>query len=201
LIEDPAIIEKILRHLKLWNPPTRPPPPRPSLTLEPDADFLAWEAVGRLFDGIDRGVRHVALRVMPEQNRAVMTKVCPDEDGRRVRGSVPRTPWTLHLTLCADWLFPPRQIPLRDLPGGTIPGDLHRKRAYHAPARTKAAKANYYPSQPHRKSRDYVAPRLFQIKVMVVLEKFYTLKAMSKTCSRRSGERRLSIFLSMDFML
>ena len=53
LIEDPAIIEKILRHLKLWNPPTRPPPPRPSLTLEPDADFLAWEAVGRLFDGID----------------------------------------------------------------------------------------------------------------------------------------------------
>jgi hypothetical protein len=52
-IEDSAIIEKILRHLKLWNPPTRPPPPRVSVTLETDADLLAWEAAGRLFDGID----------------------------------------------------------------------------------------------------------------------------------------------------
>ena len=52
-IEDAAIIEKILRHLKLWNPPTRPPPPRVSVTLETDADLLAWEAAGRLFDGID----------------------------------------------------------------------------------------------------------------------------------------------------
>jgi hypothetical protein len=52
-IEDAAIIEKILRHLKLWNPPARPPPPRASTTLETDADFLAWEAAGRLFDGID----------------------------------------------------------------------------------------------------------------------------------------------------
>jgi Transposase zinc-binding domain/Putative transposase len=51
-IEEPDIIEKILRHLKLWNPPTRPPPPRASVTLEMDADFLAWEAAGRLFDGI-----------------------------------------------------------------------------------------------------------------------------------------------------
>ena len=49
----PAIIEKILRHLKPWNPPTRPPPTRVSVTLETDADFLAWEAAGRLFDGID----------------------------------------------------------------------------------------------------------------------------------------------------
>jgi hypothetical protein len=30
----------------------RPPPPRASTTLETDADFLAWEAGGRLFDGI-----------------------------------------------------------------------------------------------------------------------------------------------------
>jgi hypothetical protein len=52
-IEDPAIIEKILRHLKLWNPPTRPPPPRASVSLEMDADFLAWKAASRLFDGID----------------------------------------------------------------------------------------------------------------------------------------------------
>jgi len=52
-IEDPEIIEKILRHLKLWDLPARPPPPRPSVTLEADPDFLAWEAAGRLFDGID----------------------------------------------------------------------------------------------------------------------------------------------------
>jgi hypothetical protein len=52
-IEDPAIIEKILRHLQLWNPPARPPPPRASVTVEPDADFLAWEATHRMFDGID----------------------------------------------------------------------------------------------------------------------------------------------------
>jgi hypothetical protein len=52
-IENSAVIEKILRHLKLWDPPERPPPPRPSTTLEYDADFLAWQAAGRLFDGID----------------------------------------------------------------------------------------------------------------------------------------------------
>ena len=52
-IEDPAVIEKILRHLKLWNPPARPPPSRASVSLETDPDFLAWEAAGRLFDGID----------------------------------------------------------------------------------------------------------------------------------------------------
>ena len=40
-------------HLRLWDLPERPPPPRPSTTLEYDADFLAWEAAGRLFDGID----------------------------------------------------------------------------------------------------------------------------------------------------
>jgi len=45
-IEDAAIIEKILRHLKLWDPPARPPPPRASTTLETDADFLAWQAAG-----------------------------------------------------------------------------------------------------------------------------------------------------------
>jgi hypothetical protein len=48
-----AIVEKILRHLKLWDPLARPPPPQTSTTLETDADFLAWEAAGRLFDGID----------------------------------------------------------------------------------------------------------------------------------------------------
>ena len=52
-IEDPEIIEKILRHLKLRDLPARPPPPRASVTLETDPDLLAWEAAGRLFDGID----------------------------------------------------------------------------------------------------------------------------------------------------
>jgi hypothetical protein len=52
-IEEPEIIEKILRHLKLWDLPARPPPPRASVTLETDPDFLTWEAAGRLFDGID----------------------------------------------------------------------------------------------------------------------------------------------------
>jgi Transposase zinc-binding domain/Putative transposase len=52
-IENSSAIEKILRHLKLWSPPERPPPPRSSTTLEYDSDFLAWQAAGRLFDGID----------------------------------------------------------------------------------------------------------------------------------------------------
>jgi len=52
-IENPAVIAKILRHLKLWDLPERPPPPPPSTTLQYDADFLAWEDAGRLFDGID----------------------------------------------------------------------------------------------------------------------------------------------------
>jgi len=52
-IQDPPVIEKILRHLKLWNPLTRPPPPRASVCLEMNLDFIAWQAASRLFDGID----------------------------------------------------------------------------------------------------------------------------------------------------
>ena len=52
-IDNPCVIEKILRHLKLWDPPERPPPPRRSTTLEPDADFLDWAATARQFDAID----------------------------------------------------------------------------------------------------------------------------------------------------
>ncbi len=52
-IDDPPVIEKILRYLGLWDPPERPPPPRHSRRLEPDADFLAWEARDRLLDAID----------------------------------------------------------------------------------------------------------------------------------------------------
>jgi hypothetical protein len=52
-IENPSVIERILRHLKLWDLPERSPPPRRSTTLEPDADFLEWTAIARQFDGID----------------------------------------------------------------------------------------------------------------------------------------------------
>jgi hypothetical protein len=52
-IDNPSVIEKILKHLKLRDPPERPPPAKHSSTLEPEADFLAWEAATRLFDGID----------------------------------------------------------------------------------------------------------------------------------------------------
>ena len=52
-IDNPCVIKKILRHLKLWIPPERPPPPRRSTTLEPDADFFDWVATARQFDGID----------------------------------------------------------------------------------------------------------------------------------------------------
>jgi len=52
-IDNPSVIEKILRHLNLWNPPARPPPPRRSTTLEPEADFLDWEVTAEKFDGMD----------------------------------------------------------------------------------------------------------------------------------------------------
>jgi hypothetical protein len=52
-IDNPSVIEKILKHLKLWDPQERPPPPRRSITVEPDADFLADEAARQLFDDID----------------------------------------------------------------------------------------------------------------------------------------------------
>jgi hypothetical protein len=51
-MQHPAVIEKPPRHLKLREPPERPPP-RVHTTLEMDADFLASEAAGRLFDGLD----------------------------------------------------------------------------------------------------------------------------------------------------
>jgi hypothetical protein len=52
-IEDTSVIEKIPRHLKLWDLPERPTLRRPSTTLEYDTDSIAWGAAGRLFDGID----------------------------------------------------------------------------------------------------------------------------------------------------
>jgi hypothetical protein len=52
-IDNPCVIEKILKHLKLWDPPERPPLPKHSTTVGPDADILTWEAASRLLDGID----------------------------------------------------------------------------------------------------------------------------------------------------
>jgi hypothetical protein len=52
-VDNPCVIEKILRHLKLWEPHERPTPLRRSIALEPDADFLDWAATARQFDAID----------------------------------------------------------------------------------------------------------------------------------------------------
>jgi len=43
LIDAPAIIEKILRHLKLWDQPERPPPAPAPRTLHYDLEIPAWE--------------------------------------------------------------------------------------------------------------------------------------------------------------
>jgi len=50
---NPSVIEKILRHLKLWDLPEHSPPLRSSTTVEPDPDFLEWVATARQFDGIN----------------------------------------------------------------------------------------------------------------------------------------------------
>ena len=52
-IDNPGVIEKIRRHLKIWDPPERPRPPHRSTTLEPDADFLDWAPTARQSDAID----------------------------------------------------------------------------------------------------------------------------------------------------
>jgi hypothetical protein len=43
-------VEKILRHLKLWDRPQRPPPPPPARTLCYDADVVDFDDAGQLFD-------------------------------------------------------------------------------------------------------------------------------------------------------
>ena len=43
-LERPEVVEKILRHLGLWDSRTpRPPPPREGPSLEPLFDDLEWE--------------------------------------------------------------------------------------------------------------------------------------------------------------
>src|SRR5437870_1049403 len=43
LIDTPGVIERILRHLKLWDRPERPPPRAPPRTLHFDLDTPAWD--------------------------------------------------------------------------------------------------------------------------------------------------------------
>jgi hypothetical protein len=50
LIDTRAVIEKILRHLKLWDRPERPPPPRPERTVCYDMDAVASDGADQWFD-------------------------------------------------------------------------------------------------------------------------------------------------------
>lgn len=43
LIDAPAVIEKILRHLRLWGQPQRPPPAAPPPTVHYEMGLPAWE--------------------------------------------------------------------------------------------------------------------------------------------------------------
>ena len=45
LIGDRAVIEKILRHLKLWDRQERPPPPAPDRSMRYDPDIPGFEVV------------------------------------------------------------------------------------------------------------------------------------------------------------
>jgi hypothetical protein len=46
LIGDTAVIEKILRHLKLWDPSERPPPPAPERSIQYDEEIPARDEAG-----------------------------------------------------------------------------------------------------------------------------------------------------------
>ena len=50
LINTQAVIENILRHLKLWDRPERPPLPRPERTVCYDIDVVASDGAGQWFD-------------------------------------------------------------------------------------------------------------------------------------------------------
>jgi hypothetical protein len=53
LIGDGAVIEKILRHLKLWDRPERPPPPAPDRSIRCDPDIPGFEDVSRWSDAAE----------------------------------------------------------------------------------------------------------------------------------------------------
>jgi hypothetical protein len=89
---------------------------------------------GCLMASTEACLSHVVPGVMAEQNQAVTRKVCPADDGKRVRGSVPRArelggrfPSPFSET-CSPRLGNPLH-----LPGRIIPGDFHPKCCYPAP--------------------------------------------------------------------
>jgi hypothetical protein len=53
LIDAPIVIERILRHLKLWDRPERAPPAPALTTLHYDVDIRAWEDEVGSFDGME----------------------------------------------------------------------------------------------------------------------------------------------------
>ena len=53
LIDDGAVIEKILRHLKLWDRPERPPPPAPDRSIRYDPDISGFGKDRQWSDGAE----------------------------------------------------------------------------------------------------------------------------------------------------
>ena len=53
LIGDGPVIEKILRHLKLWDRQERPPPPAPDRSIRYDPDIPGFEEVSRWSDATE----------------------------------------------------------------------------------------------------------------------------------------------------
>jgi hypothetical protein len=53
-IDNPRVIEKILKHLKLWDPPERPPPPHRSTYRRPIGLEIAVPISQRLTEKITR---------------------------------------------------------------------------------------------------------------------------------------------------
>ena len=53
LIGAGPVIEKILRHLKLWDRPERPPPPAPDRSIRYDPDIPGFEDVSRWSDAAE----------------------------------------------------------------------------------------------------------------------------------------------------
>jgi len=89
-------------------------------------------------------LRHVALKIMAEQNQAAMRKVCPVDDSRRLRRSAPSSGDASSHSLprsaaCGSAMAPPS--PAR----WTIPGDFRPKCCYPVLTREKRIAIDYHP--------------------------------------------------------